>query len=107
LPSAIPPQAVTDAAKPALRTLAERLQSELEAAVMAAIVSRGHSVQTLADFKGRLFRIRKEGVKGETFTLDGKPLLWAGDVEIVHVGGVPQATRRIQMFGPEEKGRTA
>lgn len=88
--------------KDAHRTLAKKLTEDLDAALLVAV--EAHLGEPLTDpeiLRGRLTNVTVEGEEGETYCLDGVPLLWAGPVSTTREGDTVRAERKLQQLVPD------
>lgn len=82
--------------KDAQRQLASKLTADLDAALQAAVERYlGHPLTDPQFIVGRLTNVRIEGETGETFCMDGVPILWAGDPVIERVENTLRGVREL------------
>lgn len=82
--------------KDAHRQLASKFTAELDTALQAAVERfLGHQLTDPEVVVGRLTNVRVQDEPGETYCMDGVPILWAGDVEVERVGNVLTGSREL------------
>lgn len=81
--------------KDAMRECARHLSAQLDTALKKAVEHYlGRDLRSEADVRGRLTLytdppdyVTQPEARGETYAMDGKPILWAGPVTIERTGG--------------------
>lgn len=90
--------------KEATREVARRLLADLDAALQLAV--ERYLGQPLTDpetLRGRLTNATYEGEEGETYCVDGVPVLWAGPASIVRDGDSVRGNRQLRQLEPTPK----
>lgn len=83
--------------KDAMRTLADNLRHDLDAALEVAIERQlCHPIGDVEALRGRLEVITVEGEEGETYHLDGVPILWRGPVALERDGDEMRASQTLK-----------
>lgn len=83
----------------ATREVAKHLQADLEAALQAAIEQYlGAPITDPEILRGRLTNVTVEGQEGETYCVDGVPVLWVGPVNMVREGDTIRGERQLQQL---------
>lgn len=82
--------------KDAHRDLADKFTAALDAALQVAVEKYlGHPLTDPEIVVGRLSNVRIEGEDGETYCMDGVPILWAGDPVIERVENTLRGERKL------------
>lgn len=91
--------------KDAHRQLAAKFTAELDGALQEAVERfLGHPLTDPEIVVGRLANVRFEGEEGETYCMDGVPILWAGDIAIERVEDTLRGHRQlIQLNGTTKR----
>lgn len=85
--------------KDATRELMHKLTADLDAALLAAVERYlGHPLTDPEIVLGRLTNVTIEGEEGETYCMDGVPLLWAGPPVIERVGDTLKGDRKFLLL---------
>lgn len=87
--------------KDAHRQLAAKFTAELDAALQMAVERYlGHPLTDAEAIVGRLTNVRVQSEAGETYCMDGVPVLWAGDVVVDRVDNTLQGSRElVHLYG--------
>lgn len=90
--------------KQAHRELAKKLTEDLDAALNVAVEAfLGVPLTDPEVIRGRLTNVTIEGEPGETYCLDGVPLLWAGPVSTTREGDTVRAERQLRQLVGESQ----
>lgn len=91
--------------KAAHKELAAKLTADLDAALQAAVERYlGHPLTDPEIVVGRLTNARVQEDAGETYCMDGVPILWAGDIVIERVDDTLRAHRQLIYLNGTAKG---
>ena len=95
---------MTESPNPRMRAVLDVLQRELQAAIVAAIASRGVSVRDVVSLERRLNCTCVKG-DGCVYTLDGRKILWAEEPRMTETPEGLKVSRRIVLAGKEGVAR--
>lgn len=85
--------------KEAHRTLAKKLTEDLDAALHVAVEAYlGVPLTDPEVIRGRLTNGTVQGEEGETYCMDGVPVLWAGPVTVTREDDTVRAERQLRQL---------